>query len=154
MKPFDELKLHQWSHLLYKKRRNYCFCINNKSALIGLAARWESGRGRQWVGLNGISVHNVITTLPHYHLIEFYLLICHVPCALTCTDLHPLSFCHQWRISCEQAVNSHDLSLQMDKSSPPAFPLLLLFITGSSSISPASRVKPGPDIYCVSSFLC
>lgn len=77
--------------------------------------------------------------LPCYRLTEFHIVTCHVSCALY-TDLHPRCARHK---CCEQCY----LSFQTDKSSTAAFNLLaLLFATRSSSISPASRVKPRPDM--------
>lgn len=57
--------------------------------------------------------------LPHYHLIEFYVLTCHVQRALSRTHLHPRCFCHK---CCEQRY----LTSQIDKSSPAAFSLVFI----------------------------
>lgn len=67
-------------------------------------------------------------------------------CALTCTGSHPVSICHQCQISCEHAVNPRYLSPETPKSSPPAFPTVLLFVTRSASISPEGLMcSPSSD---------
>lgn len=67
-------------------------------------------------------------------------------CALTCTGSHPVSICHQCQISCEHAVNPRYPSPETPKSSPPAFPTVLLFVTRSASISPEGLMcSPSSD---------